>query len=310
MTDLRAAAQQALEAEAFKAEEATQWRKFTDQERIAFRAGFFRGLAEPSRAQQMRDAGYTRRPTLREMADPVQEPTAHSPCPPTARTVGALPTSGTWPNTSTIAEGRSGREAERRIEPTRRREAMNNEQTPKVDEGRRSTSEVGHMDNCSHCGFPLPRNGSGLRHYGTHTAHQESECLRLLHAEIAGLKDAVRLAKADEARRWTSRVDGLTAQLRELDSRYMALIKSVADGQAMQPRTVLLEAPITKPETTEPFGYFRAEPFGWTDCAPTDEGAIPLYERPPTPPEAQTEAEKVAYCAGWWDALAKKREQK
>ena len=30
----------------------------------------------------------------------------------------------------------------------------------------------------------------------------------------------------------------------------------------------------------EPFGYFRAEPFGWTDCAPTDEGARPLYEAP------------------------------
>ena len=31
----------------------------------------------------------------------------------------------------------------------------------------------------------------------------------------------------------------------------------------------------------EPFGYFRAEPFGWTDCAETDEGAIALYEAPP-----------------------------
>ena len=30
----------------------------------------------------------------------------------------------------------------------------------------------------------------------------------------------------------------------------------------------------------EPFGYFKAEPFGWTDCAETDEGAIALYERP------------------------------
>ena len=29
---------------------------------------------------------------------------------------------------------------------------------------------------------------------------------------------------------------------------------------------------------TEPYGYFRVEPFGWTDCAETDEGAIPLYE--------------------------------
>ena len=35
----------------------------------------------------------------------------------------------------------------------------------------------------------------------------------------------------------------------------------------------------------EPFGYFKAEPFGWTDCAETDEGAIPLYERPFTPPQ-------------------------
>jgi hypothetical protein len=27
----------------------------------------------------------------------------------------------------------------------------------------------------------------------------------------------------------------------------------------------------------EPFGYFKPEPFGWTDCAETDEGARPLY---------------------------------
>lgn len=41
-------------------------------------------------------------------------------------------------------------------------------------------------------------------------------------------------------------------------------------------------APIIQPEIKDdkPFGYFRAEPFGWTDCAPTDEGAIPLYDRP------------------------------
>jgi len=35
-----------------------------------------------------------------------------------------------------------------------------------------------------------------------------------------------------------------------------------------------------EPAAQEPFGYFRAEPFGWTDCAKTDEGAIPLYDRP------------------------------
>ena len=30
----------------------------------------------------------------------------------------------------------------------------------------------------------------------------------------------------------------------------------------------------------EPFGYFKAEPFGWTDCGKDDEGAIALYENP------------------------------
>ena len=34
------------------------------------------------------------------------------------------------------------------------------------------------------------------------------------------------------------------------------------------------------PAQDEPFGHFRVEPFGWTDCAKDDEGAIALYERP------------------------------
>jgi hypothetical protein len=35
----------------------------------------------------------------------------------------------------------------------------------------------------------------------------------------------------------------------------------------------------TRPEQ-EPFGYFRADAFGWTDCAETDENAKALYEYP------------------------------
>jgi hypothetical protein len=31
----------------------------------------------------------------------------------------------------------------------------------------------------------------------------------------------------------------------------------------------------------EPFGYFRPTIDGWEDCAEHDEGARPLYERPP-----------------------------
>ena len=97
--------------------------------------------------------------------------------------------------------------------------------------------------------------------------------------------------------------------------------KGFIDGMSEQARRSVdrfvnaMAAPIIQPEIKDdkPFGYFRAEPFGWTDCAPTDEGAIPLYERPQqpsTPPEAKTEAEKIAYCAGWWAAMDAKREEK
>ena len=37
------------------------------------------------------------------------------------------------------------------------------------------------------------------------------------------------------------------------------------------------------PAQGEPFGYFRAEPFGWTDCPEDAEGAIALYEHPAKP---------------------------
>jgi hypothetical protein len=31
--------------------------------------------------------------------------------------------------------------------------------------------------------------------------------------------------------------------------------------------------------------------------------------KPVPPPEAQTEAEKIAYCAGWWAAMEQKRDE-
>ena len=41
--------------------------------------------------------------------------------------------------------------------------------------------------------------------------------------------------------------------------------------------------PVQSVPEPEPFGYFKSEPFGWTDCAETDDGAIALYELPPAP---------------------------
>jgi hypothetical protein len=45
-------------------------------------------------------------------------------------------------------------------------------------------------------------------------------------------------------------------------------------------RQRLAATPAPAPAQGEPFGHFRVEPFGWTDCAKDDEGAIALYERP------------------------------
>ncbi len=68
------------------------------------------------------------------------------------------------------------------------------------------------------------------------------ETLEEMQATAAAPNFAVRAARDDAARHWASRVDGLTAQLREVDARYMALLKSVADGVALQPRTVVLQS--------------------------------------------------------------------
>lgn len=39
--------------------------------------------------------------------------------------------------------------------------------------------------NCSNCGFQLPSNHAGCRHYGTSVAHQEYECLAILRHELS-----------------------------------------------------------------------------------------------------------------------------
>jgi hypothetical protein len=71
---------------------------------------------------------------------------------------------------------------------------------------------------------------------------------------------------------------------------------------------ILKEHPAAQPAPVqEPFGYFKAEPFGWTDCAETDEGAMALYEYPaaqPAVPDAihHTDlSESLEYIQGWND---------
>lgn len=64
-----------------------------------------------------------------------------------------------------------------------------------------------------------------------------------------------------------------------------AQARAAAELRCLHARVQELEAQIAKKRVPDqaPFGYFRAEPFGWTDCAETDEGAIALYDRPAPP---------------------------
>ena len=53
-------------------------------------------------------------------------------------------------------------------------------------------------------------------------------------------------------------------------------------------------AVLAKLAQQEPFGYFRAEPFGWTDCAESDEDAVPLYAAP-----VAQQADRQRVPEGW-----------
>ena len=94
-----------------------------------------------------------------------------------------------------------------------------------------------------------------------------------------------------------------TAALRALEALEMAEFDPHSSDAVHKAITALKAAlAIIQPEIKDdkPFGYFRAEPFGWTDCAPTDEGAIPLYDKPQgelLPWKGLTEEEHTYYKA-------------
>lgn len=71
---------------------------------------------------------------------------------------------------------------------------------------------------------------------------------------------------------------------------------SPREYQSAELMTALLQELVDAPEP-EPFGYFKPEPFGWTDCAETDDGAIALYELPPAP-SAPDEELQAAFDRG------------
>lgn len=90
-------------------------------------------------------------------------------------------------------------------------------------------------------------------------------------------RNALRYALAEPVQvpfAWMNPDTGSVASSHEVDAGY------VLANAFPVPLYTSPQPPNSVPLLTEPFGYFRAEPFGWTDCAPTDEGARPLYEHP------------------------------
>ena len=90
--------------------------------------------------------------------------------------------------------------------------------------------------------MPVPASVDAMwLHQFFDRARQAADRIEADAAEIERLRDAVRSARADEANCWLRRVAALTEELREVDARYIALLKAVADGVAMQPRTGVLD---------------------------------------------------------------------
>lgn len=89
---------------------------------------------------------------------------------------------------------------------------------------------------------------------------------------------------AKELRRLHARVEELEAVLDAVGAGGVSAqrITQAADHIAQDRKVVAAQ---------EPFGYFKAEPFGWRDCAETEEGAVALYEAPQ--PQAVPEGWKL-----------------
>jgi len=82
---------------------------------------------------------------------------------------------------------------------------------------------------------------------------------------------------AHEISNWKNACNCRAVQL--TGDRMAALLQELADAPEVLPAT----NPSQISSSAEPFGYFKAEPFGWTDCAEKDDGAIALYTAPPAP---------------------------
>ena len=131
-------------------------------------------------------------------------------------------------------------------------------------------------DWCASCGMPEPSDGEC---HALAVAISAAAPVVLPEQDAVLLNQGVELLHAlsnDERNRGNcSSAEGATASAYAVQ-RLAAMLATGGQAHAVE---------------QEPFGYFKAEPFGWTDCGPDDEGAVALYERPQAKADAPAPAD-------------------
>lgn len=102
---------------------------------------------------------------------------------------------------------------------------------------------------------------------------QQTEATRAAIKQLQVYFNSYAESAAGEIRRLHARIQELEAMLESIGA-------ACADTQRITQGKGHIEQDLKMVAVQEPFGYFKAEPFGWRDCAETDEGAIALYEAP------------------------------
>jgi hypothetical protein len=82
------------------------------------------------------------------------------------------------------------------------------------------------------------------------------------------------------------------ARIQEIEAMLEAVGAGGVSAQRIRQESDYITQPRKMLAVREPFGYFKAEPFGWRECAETDEGAIALYEAPQPQADALDAAAK------------------
>ena len=89
------------------------------------------------------------------------------------------------------------------------------------------------------------------------------------------------------------------ARIQELEAMLEAVGAGGVSAQRIRQESDYITQPRKMFAVREPFGYFKAEPFGWRDCAETDEGAIALYEAPQPQADA-LDAQRYRWLRDEW----------